>query len=571
MPDLKDKPLIKLSVDLASRWIPIERVLGFASSDGRITYDAFYDFLAQSGLTHDHDAETIFNILDTDRKGYLDKDTVLKVWKDKESGPQWGEFKRSIKTKGPGKSSVITRYKTEGSLIVGLVAHNNMKPSMMSFVEDNLAFFRTVKITTTGSTGRALSTLGLKVDRLVSSGPLGGDQEIGGMISQGEVAAVFFFTDPLTAHPHDDDIKALIRICAVHDTLMATNPSTGYAVVHTLQHTDYGVQTLMGSYRDLESSVVSNYKANQAKVIADVSKKGSDSEPAASAPTPAPAAPVRKPPATMDDDSDDDVEFEFADDNLQANLPPLPVPAAKTSTKSSTKGSTLFAPLRLDRLSLIMEDDKSFDPKKSALILLGFQNEMFSPGGWLFGTVAEVVQHTGMLVKVPELVDAFRSKGTKIIHSTIVLDKDETLPDPKGAFDPFNGENPIGKNRDAVLKALFNKDTWNSAIVPLFEPKAGDLILERKGYDAFEAAGGKDLETKLENLDVETVFVFGASLRLSVKNTVSSAVEAGLQVFVASDGCASESLSGRKVELEELGKSGATVCSCAQVENMLMH
>jgi methylglyoxal synthase len=59
----------------------------------------------------------------------------------------------------------------------------------------------------------------------VSSGPLGGDQEIGGRISNGEVGVVFFFRDPLSAHPHEADIHALCRLCDVHDcTIGACRP-----------------------------------------------------------------------------------------------------------------------------------------------------------------------------------------------------------------------------------------------------------------------------------------------------------------------------------------------------------
>ena len=70
--------------------------------------------------------------------------------------------------------------------LVALVAHNEMKPTLMSFVASHLEFFREVKVVTTGSTGMALEkALGLKVANKVSSGPLGGDQEIGAMVTRG--------------------------------------------------------------------------------------------------------------------------------------------------------------------------------------------------------------------------------------------------------------------------------------------------------------------------------------------------------------------------------------------------
>ena len=75
---------------------------------------------------------------------------------------------------------------------------------MMNFVAKHRDFFKTVQITTTGSTGAALEKkLGLKIARKVASGPLGGDQEIGAMITTDDCGAAFFFIDPLSAHPHE--------------------------------------------------------------------------------------------------------------------------------------------------------------------------------------------------------------------------------------------------------------------------------------------------------------------------------------------------------------------------------
>jgi methylglyoxal synthase len=64
--------------------------------------------------------------------------------------------------------------------------------------------------------------LGLEVER-VASGPQGGDLEIGAMIVRGDVQAVVFFRDPLTAHPHEPDIQAVLKVCDVHDVPLATN------------------------------------------------------------------------------------------------------------------------------------------------------------------------------------------------------------------------------------------------------------------------------------------------------------------------------------------------------------
>ena len=75
----------------------------------------------------------------------------------------------------------------KSSKFVSLVAHNDMKNVLINFVAGNKPFFSGLPLVTTGSTGRSLKNkLGIEVERLVASGPLGGDQAIGGMISEGQ-------------------------------------------------------------------------------------------------------------------------------------------------------------------------------------------------------------------------------------------------------------------------------------------------------------------------------------------------------------------------------------------------
>ena len=96
------------------------------------------------------------------------------------------------------------------------------------------------------------------------------------MIAQGKVAAVFFFTDPLSAHPHAADINALNRICCVHDTMFANNPSTASALIYALEYSAYGFARLIGEnpdYQKKDSEIVDKYKSNQKKVIASVQPK----------------------------------------------------------------------------------------------------------------------------------------------------------------------------------------------------------------------------------------------------------------------------------------------------------
>jgi methylglyoxal synthase len=261
----------RLRIAMIDKWVSGNSFVRFLDRDhdGMITYDEFYDFMHQFGLVAEAkvDPEEVFNILDTQGLGEVPTDVLLEALHFTDE---------DLETEGRGGLSDAERLPPFPSpFLIGLVAHNNMKPSMMKFVKDHLSFFSRVKLVTTGSTGRALSSLGLNVEHLVSSGPLGGDQEIGGLISQGKVAAIFFFTDPLSAHPHAADIEALNRICCVHDTIFANNPSTAKALVTALENSPFGYSRLTGLNPNIgrEADVVTKYKEGQAKVIQSVSAK----------------------------------------------------------------------------------------------------------------------------------------------------------------------------------------------------------------------------------------------------------------------------------------------------------
>lgn len=116
---------------------------------------------------------------------------------------------------------------------VALIAHDGKKASMVSFVMKRLDFFNkeNVDIVTTGTTGTMILHAGVdKVER-VSSGPWGGDAEIGAMVVRKEIDAVIFFRDPLDKHPHDVDISMLMRLCDVHDVPLATNYKAGHIII----------------------------------------------------------------------------------------------------------------------------------------------------------------------------------------------------------------------------------------------------------------------------------------------------------------------------------------------------
>ncbi|WJP96842.1 methylglyoxal synthase [Macrococcus bovicus] len=112
-----------------------------------------------------------------------------------------------------------------------IIAHDQKKEALVRFIQEHLDEFSKHTLYATGTTGLRVSTAtGLTVHRF-KSGPLGGDQEIGALVANKEVDAIFFFRDPLTAQPHEPDVSALLRLSDVYDVPLATNEGTALAVI----------------------------------------------------------------------------------------------------------------------------------------------------------------------------------------------------------------------------------------------------------------------------------------------------------------------------------------------------
>lgn len=134
--------------------------------------------------------------------------------------------------------------------VIALVAHDNRKKDLIDWVGFNWKELAVHGLICTGTTG-ALITEELKEKcleydvmmpeiTLLKSGPLGGDQQLGARISEGKVDMLIFFWDPMQPQPHDVDVKALLRIGAMYNIVIATNRATAdFVISSSLFHQNY--------------------------------------------------------------------------------------------------------------------------------------------------------------------------------------------------------------------------------------------------------------------------------------------------------------------------------------------
>lgn len=109
---------------------------------------------------------------------------------------------------------------------IALIAHDNKKADLIDWCEEHKEVLKNHFLCGTGTTARMITDkTGLPV-KGYNSGPLGGDQQIGAKIVEGKIDFIIFFSDPLTAQPHDPDVKALLRIAQVYDIPIANNRSS---------------------------------------------------------------------------------------------------------------------------------------------------------------------------------------------------------------------------------------------------------------------------------------------------------------------------------------------------------
>ncbi len=142
---------------------------------------------------------------------------------------------------------------------IALVAHDNKKQDLMDWAKFNRDLLAKHDLYATGTTGAVLEEeLNLKIARL-ESGPLGGDQQIGAKISEGEIDFAIFFWDPLEPQPHDPDVKALLRIAVVWNIPVACNRASADFMISS--------PLMEGTYQRL----VPDYSAYRARMTAGAS------------------------------------------------------------------------------------------------------------------------------------------------------------------------------------------------------------------------------------------------------------------------------------------------------------
>ncbi|MCB1060379.1 MAG: methylglyoxal synthase [Calditrichaeota bacterium] len=117
---------------------------------------------------------------------------------------------------------------------IALIAHDAKKSDMAEWADYNRLTLSEHSLYATGTTGEVVSNAtGLLIHRM-RSGPLGGDQQIGAMIAEGKVDVLIFFWDPMDTHPHDPDVKALLRLSVLYDIPTACNKRTADFLISSL-------------------------------------------------------------------------------------------------------------------------------------------------------------------------------------------------------------------------------------------------------------------------------------------------------------------------------------------------
>ena len=179
------------------------------------------------------------------------------------------------------------------------------------------------------------------------------------------------------------------------------------------------------------------------------------------------------------------------------------------------------------------------DPKKTAVVMIEFQNDFTTEGGSLHGAVKGVMESTNMLQNAQETVARARELGATIIHAPITFAEGY----------PELGEHPYGILKGVVDTNSFRKGTWGADFADEMKPEEGDLIVEgKRGLCAFNST---NLDFILRGRGVQNVALGGFLTNCCVESSMRTAYEKGFNVFTLTDCVAATSEEEHRVAIEK--------------------
>jgi nicotinamidase-related amidase len=196
---------------------------------------------------------------------------------------------------------------------------------------------------------------------------------------------------------------------------------------------------------------------------------------------------------------------------------------AASSTLAGTCGKGSGSYSRKSVLPAGKEPPVPVDPKRTAVVLIEYQNDFTSKGGALHGAVQPVMEQTGMLENTRRLVEAARAAGATIVHAPIT-------------FAPGYGElsdHPYGILKGVVDSTAFVKGEWGAEIVDALAPQEGDVVVEgKRGLDTFATT---NLDFILRARGITTIALGGFLTNCCVESTMRTGYEKGYEVITLSD------------------------------------